>query len=238
LVHAWAAGPKEVSLASAAASSSEPNPTRGERRRHRADRQVHHVSDVGTRRTVDHGPPSSAGSLLATTLRTAICSASRVADSFNTSSGARERLAAMEDSPVLETGSGTILLVNGGTSVQPKPGFAGASVAFPAASGLGLDRGPHRGEDLATEVVMLETDGSVNLVTGHELRIDPLREGTLVCHAALPWSSLPARNASSGQHRMARMVTRSCRSPAACYQGGGRSIPHPGYRADHPTSNR
>jgi short-subunit dehydrogenase len=36
-----------------------------------------------------------------------------------------------------EAGGGTILLVNGGTSVQPKPGFAGTSVAFPAASALG-----------------------------------------------------------------------------------------------------
>lgn len=36
-----------------------------------------------------------------------------------------------------EAGSGTILLVNGGTSVQAKPGFAGTSVAFPAESALG-----------------------------------------------------------------------------------------------------
>lgn len=36
-----------------------------------------------------------------------------------------------------EAGRGTILLVNGGTSVEPRSGFAGTSVAFPAESALG-----------------------------------------------------------------------------------------------------
>ena len=36
-----------------------------------------------------------------------------------------------------DAGGGSILLVNGGTSVRPKPDYAGTSVAFPAESALG-----------------------------------------------------------------------------------------------------
>ncbi|GLI27559.1 short-chain dehydrogenase [Agromyces rhizosphaerae] len=36
-----------------------------------------------------------------------------------------------------EAGDGTIILINGGTSVQARPGFSGTSVAFPAESAYG-----------------------------------------------------------------------------------------------------
>lgn len=36
-----------------------------------------------------------------------------------------------------DAGEGSVLLVNGGTSVRPRPDFAGTSVAFPAESALG-----------------------------------------------------------------------------------------------------